>query len=225
METLLQGKTQRISNLELYRIIAMFLIVAHHYVVNSGLWEVMSVNPPMSGKNIFYYVFGAWGKTCINCFVLITGYFMYKKNITVHKFAKLILQILFYNIILYIIFWVTGYHKFNILELIYSILPVKSVSTGFISSFILFYLTIPFLNISIRNMNKKQHGYLIVLFLFVYTFLGSIPKINVAMNYVSWFIVLYFISSFIGKYGLFNSVSHRRWGGLPFFLYLYQYLA
>ncbi len=28
---------QRDSNLELYRIIVMLLIVAHHYVVNSGL--------------------------------------------------------------------------------------------------------------------------------------------------------------------------------------------
>lgn len=30
---------QRNSNLELYRIIVMLLIVAHHYVVNSGLME------------------------------------------------------------------------------------------------------------------------------------------------------------------------------------------
>ena len=33
---------QRNSNLELYRIIVMLLIVAHHYVVNSGLMEEMA---------------------------------------------------------------------------------------------------------------------------------------------------------------------------------------
>lgn len=33
---------QRDSNLELYRIIVMLLIVAHHYVVNSGLINVMN---------------------------------------------------------------------------------------------------------------------------------------------------------------------------------------
>ena len=33
---------QRNSNLELYRIIVMLAIVAHHYVVNSGLTEVIS---------------------------------------------------------------------------------------------------------------------------------------------------------------------------------------
>lgn len=30
-------KKQRSSNLELYRIFCMLMIVAHHYVVNSGL--------------------------------------------------------------------------------------------------------------------------------------------------------------------------------------------
>lgn len=34
-------KVVRNSNLELYRIIVMFLIVCHHYVVNSGLIEIM----------------------------------------------------------------------------------------------------------------------------------------------------------------------------------------
>jgi len=34
----------RNSNLELYRIIVMLLIVAHHYVVNSGLVDVMAEN-------------------------------------------------------------------------------------------------------------------------------------------------------------------------------------
>ncbi len=35
----------RNSNLELYRVIVMLLIVAHHYVVNSGLLQVLIQNP------------------------------------------------------------------------------------------------------------------------------------------------------------------------------------
>lgn len=34
-------KKERNSNLELYRIVTMLLIVAHHYVVNSGLIQIM----------------------------------------------------------------------------------------------------------------------------------------------------------------------------------------
>jgi hypothetical protein len=39
----LETKKARNSNLELYRIIVMMLIVAHHYVVNSGLLDLMKL--------------------------------------------------------------------------------------------------------------------------------------------------------------------------------------
>lgn len=63
---------ERDSNLELYRIIVMLLIVAHHYVVNSGLMQLMD-QAPLNGHSLSLYLAGMWGKTGINCFVLITG--------------------------------------------------------------------------------------------------------------------------------------------------------
>ena len=68
-------KKNRDSNLELYRIIVMLLIVAHHYVVNSGLTAADGpiYTDPLSWRSMFLLLLGAWGKTGINCFVLITG--------------------------------------------------------------------------------------------------------------------------------------------------------
>ncbi len=52
---------KRQSNIELYRIIVMLLIVAHHYVVNSGLLN--DIGPikanTLSGKSIYLLLFGA----------------------------------------------------------------------------------------------------------------------------------------------------------------------
>lgn len=45
---------QRNSNLELYRIIVMLLIVAHHYVVNSGMMEEMAKDP-LSSRSLFFW--------------------------------------------------------------------------------------------------------------------------------------------------------------------------
>ena len=61
---------QRESNLELFRIITMLLIVAHHFVVNSGLMDADGViaSDPLSANSVFLLLFGAWGKTGINCF-------------------------------------------------------------------------------------------------------------------------------------------------------------
>lgn len=203
---------QRNSNLELYRIIVMMLIVAHHYVVNSGLMDVMEEDP-FSWKSLFLYWFGMWGKTGINCFVLITGYFMCQSHITVRKFLKLLLQIIFYNIVIYAVFILSGYEEIGLKGLL-KLFPVTSVSNGFTSCFLLFYLCIPFLNVLIGNLTKRQHQLLLALSLFIYTILGSVPKLHVEMNYVSWFCVLYFIASYIRFYGLFPQFSYRAWGKL-----------
>ena len=59
---------QRESNLELFRIITMLLIVAHHFVVNSGLTadDGPLYSDPFSSHSVFLLLFGAWGKIGIN---------------------------------------------------------------------------------------------------------------------------------------------------------------
>lgn len=194
---------KRDSNLELFRIITMLLIVAHHYVVNSGLTEVIQENVQQYGvtaKSIFYLIFGAWGKTGINCFVLITGYFMCKSQITKKKFVKLLIQIYFYKIVIYLIFLFSCYEPFSPKTLLKAILPFTQVNKNFTGCFLIFYLCIPFLNLLVGNMTKRQHELLLVLSLSVYVIIGTV--LNVSFNYVTWFCILYFISSYIRLYPL-----------------------
>ena len=191
--------THRNSNIELFRIILMFLIVSHHYVVNSGMMEIMAENP-FAPNSLFFYIFGAWGKTAINGFVMITGYFMCKSQITLRKFLKLIFQIMFYNVLIYIFFVIMGYSCFSFSKFIVVVFPVKQVGGDFVSAFILFYLFIPFLNLLIKHLDEKMYLRLIILCLFLYTCLGNMPKIPVLMNYVSWFIVIYFIAAYVRLY-------------------------
>lgn len=189
----------RESNLELYRIVLMLLIIVHHYVVNSGLLQLI-YNNPITGNSIFLGIIGAWGKIGINCFVLITGYFMYKSNISLKKFLKLLLQVEFYNVLFGLIFYFIGYNDFSIKDLLKSFIPIHDVNTNFVSCFLLFYLLIPYINILIKNMNKKVHLSLILTCLFIYTVLGTIPKISITFNYVTWFSIMYIIGAYISKY-------------------------
>lgn len=205
----------RSSNLEFFRIITMFLIVVHHYVVNSGL--TLADGPIysdfMSWKSLFLLILGAWGKTGINCFVLITGYFMCTSQITLKKYLKLISEIMFYRIVIYILFLVSGYEHFSIVGLVKSILPITVVKQNFSGCFLLFYLCIPFMNILLRNMSEKQHIYLLILLSFIYIFFGTVPKFDVDMNYVSWFMVIYFIAAYIRMYPkpIFDNVEFWKW--------------
>jgi len=196
------GSRTRESNIELFRIITMLLIVAHHYVVNSGL--TTSDGPifmdSLSWRSLFLLFFGAWGKIGINCFVLITGFFMCKVGISSHKFFKLLFQVLFYRWIIALIFLCTGYQAFSLPQLLKILVPISDVGTGFTNAFLVFFLFIPFLSIGVNSMNEKQHLLLLVWAFFTYVFLGSIPGFSVTMNYVSWFSVLFLIASYIRLY-------------------------
>lgn len=204
-------KATRNSNIELLRIIAMLAIIAHHFVVNSGVLDVMIPNI-RDCRTTYLLLFGMWGKTGINCFVLITGWFMCEKSISLRKYLKLILEIWFYNIVINLIFCLTEYDGCSLRVLLRSLWPFWSVNNDFVSCYLLFYLFIPFLNILVHNMNKKQHILLLSLCIGVYSILGSIPLFGVNINYISWFIILYFIASFIKIYphDLFN--EKRFWG-------------
>lgn len=203
-------KRERDSNIELYRIIAMLLIVAHHFVVNSGVMGQMDGNPS-SWRSIALYLEGAWGKTGINCFVLITGWFMCKSHITLRKFLKLFLQVEFYNIICTASFWLTGYHDYTFRELVFVLWPIGSISHDFVSCYLIFFLFIPFLNILVQHMTRHQHLLLMMLCLGAYTVLGSVPIIGLEYNYVTWFCILYIISSWLRLYDFPHKNDVRFW--------------
>ena len=193
---------QRQSNLELFRIIVMLLIIAGHYVSNSGL--AVASGPVrmnmMAPRSQFLLQIGGWGKVGINCFVLITGYFMCQSHISPVKFIKLFSQVLFYNVLIGSIFMLTGYEPFSIAKIIKMLLPIRILSDGFVSTFLVFYLCIPFLNVLIHHLNERQHIRLIVFCLLIYVLPATVPGFGITFNYVSWFAVLYFIASFIRFY-------------------------
>ena len=204
----------RDSNIELFRIIVMFFIVAHHCVVNSGLMPLITADFP-SKKSIFLVFFGWAGKVGINCFVLITGYFMSTSKITLRKGLKLLLQVEFYKIILFCIFVATGYIELTHKTLFKGIMPITSISDGFVSCFLAFFCFIPFLNILIKGMSKRQHLTLVNLCLAVYSFPSQI-FMEISFNYVGWFMVIYLIASYFRLYPPQWSNSTKKTGLLAF---------
>lgn len=202
--------TSRESNIELYRILVMLLIIVHHYVVNSGLLNKMSLEP-LAFNSLYLYILGMWGKTGINCFVLITGYFMCCRKTTLRKFLKLLLEIEFYNVIIHLVFTIAGYQPFSFIGTALAFFPIKGISTDFASCYIVFYLFIPFLNLLLDSIDKRKLKLLIVLCLFTFSFLKVCPFYKVDINYVLWFCVLYLMGAYIRKYPWRNNENTNHW--------------
>ena len=188
----------------------MLCIIAHHYVVNSGITDKITPANTLQWNSLSALIFGWGGKTGINCFVLITGYFMCKSRINVKKFLEIFLEIEFYEIIFYVVFVCAGYEPFSLKVFIKTVcLPIYDIGHGFCGSYLVFFLFIPYLNLLIKNMDEKQHLYLIVLCLLVGTVFQTFLKAPSAFTYIGWFIVLYFIASYIRMFS--DKEYDNRW--------------
>ena len=172
---------KRETNLELFRILVMLAIVAHHYVVNSGLLQAMAQNPT-SLQSVVLYLFGMWGKTGINCFVLITGYFMCKSQISMKKLLRLVAEILFYSLLINAAFVLSHIVCFSWELFFQSLNILVNINTNFVSAFLLYYCCIPFANILVQNLTHRQHEILVALSLLVYAILGHFPLLFFNMN-------------------------------------------
>ena len=207
--------TQRNTNLELFRIITMLLIIIHHYVVNSTLLYPGGPIPadPLSARALFLLLLGTWGKTGINCFVLITGYFMCKSRISAKKFFKLYFVVLFYCVVIALIFGITGYSPIDWSELISALIPICYIADSFWHAYLLFFLCIPFLNALLRSMTQRMHAYLLLLLFCLYVIPGTLRFLcYLNMNYVSWFIALYFLAAYVRMYPNRLFESAKFWG-------------
>lgn len=201
---------KRKSNIELLRIVLMLAIIASHYVVSSNLMPVAESS--VSAKNFFLLAVSAFGKTCINCFVLITGYFMCKSQLRMKRISKLVLEVIFYYGVIYLVFLCTGVVDCSAKEFIVRLLPTKIVGNDFTSAYVLFMTLIPFINIFVKSINKRQHIAVLCILLFIYTILGNSIIVPVHFNYISWFFVVYLIGAYIRLYPKPYFEDNKIWG-------------
>lgn len=146
-------KKVRDANFELLRIVAMFMIIIHHYLIFGGILQNV-VEGTME-----YYIVNAIEFACIVCvnvYVMISGYYMIKSKTKFKKILQLELQLLAYSIFMYL--WVVykGEKEFNIYHLIKNFFPFISNRYWFVTAYMGLYLLIPFINKLAEVLDKKQ---------------------------------------------------------------------
>lgn len=192
-------KITRNSNIELLRILLMLTIIAHHYVVNSGLNKLYDFSN-ITSNMIFLQFFGVGGKLGINVFILITGYFMVNSEFKLTKWIRLWLEIFFYNVIISVILLVYGY-EFSVSDIFKQLFPVTyGVQVGFTGTFMFMYLLIPFINKFINNLNKNQYRNLIIMLLYLFTIISTFSLFNDTFSELGWYITVYIIGGYISIY-------------------------
>lgn len=73
------------------------------------------------------------------------------------------------------------------------------------------FLFIPFLNILVHNMTRRQHLTLVILCLTVFSAMETLPLMAVTSNYVIWFSILYLTASYMRLYPIAHKHDLRFW--------------
>ncbi len=103
----------------------------------------------------------------VNTFVIISGYFGI--NYKIERFIKLILQTFFYSACLLLVSSAIGWHTFDIKKDIFSFFPILTKQYWFVTSYVVLYVISPWLNLSIKNVDKKTYKQILIVgFIIIY---------------------------------------------------------
>lgn len=194
---------KRNSSFELLRIISMYLIVVHHFVVHGNT----SIGDAYPLKKFIMLFMTAGGKVGVDVFVMIGAYFLVGKKFKFKRVIKLILIVVFYTWIIYGILSLLNYKlQYQWYEIL---LPVPG-TYWFAGSYIILLFSFPILNLIINQLSKNQLKkvliFLTIIFCLIPTFL--IPNIvdlglghsELGNSTVSLFMYLYLLIGYIKKY-------------------------
>ena len=200
----------RNPNIENLRVICMLMITILHALGHGGVLESYHYG------QIGYYVFWLLEAICVvgvNVFVLISGFFGWRVKFTVSRIIRLWVEVELFSLLCLAIRGIID-SGFGISDLVFCFFSVTSKRYWFATFFILLLIIQPFLNIFINKIDVQLHkkiiAILITVFSIVPTFMPwSREALGDGMNLI-WFVVLYFIGSYLGKYGIKDIINHRR---------------
>lgn len=188
----------RNSNLESLRILSMVLIVMHHYAIHG----FVQINLSYSLNKYIVDCLSVGGKLGVDCFILISGFFMVNSRFTVKKLFRLLGEVWFYSIGITILFLtvLTPIMPIDLEGIVKTILPVIYSTYWFVTDYIILMILSPFINEFINIMEKQLHRKLICLLILLWSILPTFLANTMAFSDLGWFITLYFISGYIRKY-------------------------
>lgn len=150
----------RQSNIELLRILSIFLILIVHadfLIIGTPNTEEIIANPLSTTTRVFFEMISI---ICVDIFVFISGWFGI--HFSLRGIFKLIFQIIFIQSLIYLFSSITGHGQFSIFGLL-----MLDKSFWFIKAYIGLYILSPLINNFVKNSTTKS---IIIILLSYYTF-------------------------------------------------------
>ena len=176
------------------RIVLMFFIIIGHLFLHTGIREEVAT---YSAKWIFTWSVQAITVCAVNCFILITGYYMSTAEFSRKKMFKLWGQVLFFSVSIYFVALIFHITKFSFSGLVHCLFPVFSHQYWFFSCYILLYILSPFLNAMLKNLDEKHFKWLLVILVFFFYFLPTFSIVFKEYDVTAGMSIIAFVTLYV----------------------------
>lgn len=191
----------RLSNIEFLRIIAMIMIVFHHYATHGGVyWNVYD------GANEWIStVMISFGKIGVDIFMIICGYFMIEQKFTWKKLLKLEIPVWFYSVLfglLACIVWHDEIGIHNVLCFLFPVLTNQGNQYWFVPCYMATILLSPAINMFLKSLDFKVFKKVLLCGVLLISIVPTLFFVNPILDgNISLFILLYMIGAFFRLHG------------------------
>lgn len=201
------GKSKRKANIELLRLLAMMMVVSLHFLAKG---EVLTpLTGQMGGTGYVAWFLESFSIMAVDVYVLISGYFLVETGFRVKRLGSLILQVLFYTLLVPIVLILVGIMnpgEMTFYKLLQYVLPVNMLHYWFVSAYVLLFLFTPVLNAAVKTLTQKQLQNTIFALLCMESFTKTFLPVRLELDNLGydayWFMVVYLIAAYIRLYGI-----------------------
>ena len=150
---------QRNSSIELLRIIAMFMILSHHFIVHNA-YDVLKL--PLGPERIFFQlVMQGGGKIGVVIFFSISAWFFLDKEQTIKSNLKRVWimerELLFWSLSLVAFYLAFDSADLSMMNMMKSFAPLTTSVWWYATSYAIFLALLPFLSKGLKALGKKYH--------------------------------------------------------------------
>ena len=208
---------KREYGIDLLKMVAMLMVVAHHIV----FWGGYGLSACQSGtKAVVLALFNAFCLFAVNCFILASGWVMCRKDFKIGRIVKLWCEVEFYSLLLLVIGWLF-FPSITISrrDCIFTLLPLALNRYWFFTNYVGLFFLMPVLNAAITHLERRQLVCILVACFMLFSFHPFFLKndmLHVFRGYsVFWFAYLYLLSGTISVHHLFDRIpTWMGFGGM-----------
>lgn len=210
--------SKRRTNFELLRIVAMFMIIALHYLVKGNVAVPYSESRSM--VNYAARLAEAFCIVAVNCYVLLSGYFLVESEWKPGRVASLLCQVLFYSLsvpVAMICIGMLSPHDLGLYDWIGFLFPIETEHYWFATAYLFLYLFAPLLAAGVKKMEKKTLQKVIVLLLLFFSVGKTVLPFSLVTDHYGydygWFLCLFLIAAYLRLYGCrwLEEKNHGLW--------------